>query len=72
MAAYAEAKDLIDIGAYKSGANAITDHAIALHHPIIVLQQRVDERNSFEETQAALAALFNEDAALERQRNALQ
>lgn len=73
MAAYAEAKDLIDIGAYKSGANAITDHAIALHHPInSFLQQRVDERNSFEETRAALAALFNEDAALERQRNALQ
>lgn len=73
MAAYAEAKDLIDIGACKSGANAITDHAIALHHPInSFLQQRVDERNSFEETRAALAALFNEDAALERQRNALQ
>lgn len=73
MAAYAEAKDLIDIGAYKSGENAITDHAIALHHPInSFLQQRVDERNSFEETRAALAALFNEDAALERQRNVLQ
>ena len=64
---------MIDIGAYKSGANTITDHAIALHHPInSFLQQRVDERNSFEETRAALAALFNEDAALERQRNALQ
>jgi flagellum-specific ATP synthase len=73
MAAYAEAKDLIDIGAYKSGANAITDQAIALHHPInSFLQQRVDERNSFEETTTALTALFNEDAVIERQRNTMQ
>lgn len=35
MAVYAEAKDLIDIGAYKSGSNALTDQAIALHHPIL-------------------------------------
>ena len=72
MAVYAEAKDLIDIGAYKSGSNALTDQAIALHHPILrFLQQKVDERIPFEQTIFELAHLFSEEALIERQRSTI-
>lgn len=69
MAVYADAKDLIDIGAYKTGSNALTDQAIALHHPILhFLQQKVTEHVPYPETVAALAHLFSEEALIERQR----
>jgi len=51
MAAYAEAEDFINIGAYRQGTNPLTDEAIAKHGPIEdFLIQDVDEPSSLEET----------------------
>ncbi len=42
MSVYNDAKDLIEIGAYKAGTNAVIDYAVSLHHPITdFLQQRL-------------------------------
>lgn len=61
LATYADAKDLIDIGAYKRGSNALVDYAITLHHPIAdFLKQRVDEFSEFSQTVDHLAQLFSE------------
>lgn len=63
LAIYQESKDLIDIGAYKPGSNAVVDYAISLHHPInYFLRQNVDEFSKFELTTAALNQLFAETA----------
>ena len=60
LAVYADAKDLIDIGAYKAGSNAVIDYAISLNHPIDdFLKQRVDESADFEQTTDQLHQLFN-------------
>jgi len=70
MSVYADAKDLIDIGAYQSGSNALTDQAITLHHPIMhFLQQKVAERVAYPDTVSALLHLFSEEALIERQRS---
>ncbi len=51
MAVYKDAEDLINIGAYKAGSNPEIDEAIALHKGIeAILNQRVDEPCTFEET----------------------
>ncbi|RKX37755.1 MAG: flagellum-specific ATP synthase FliI [Thermotogae bacterium] len=51
MATYYEAKDLIDVGAYKPGSNAQIDKAIQMIQPINrFLQQEIGERSSFEES----------------------
>jgi flagellar protein export ATPase FliI len=56
---YADAKDLIDIGAYKSGTNPVIDYAVQLHKPIDdFLQQAVDEFSSFTDTEERLQQLF--------------
>lgn len=56
---YADAKDLIDIGAYKSGTNPVIDYAVQLHKPIDdFLQQGVDEFSSFTATEEKLQQLF--------------
>ncbi|WP_333589578.1 flagellar protein export ATPase FliI [Ligilactobacillus acidipiscis] len=56
---YADAKDLIDIGAYKSGTNPVIDYAVQLHKPIDdFLQQAVDEFSSFTATEEKLQQLF--------------
>jgi flagellum-specific ATP synthase len=45
LAAEAEAKDLIEIGAYVPGTNAVVDRAVALRDPIQgFLRQAVDDR----------------------------
>lgn len=60
IAAYQEAKDLIDIGAYKQGSNALTDYAISVHHPIQdFLKQSIDEYSSLEDTLATLTEIFD-------------
>ncbi|WP_313628671.1 flagellar protein export ATPase FliI [Enterococcus italicus] len=60
IAAYQEAKDLIDIGAYKQGSNALTDYAISVHHPIQdFLKQSIDEYSSLEDTLATLNEIFD-------------
>lgn len=63
LAIYQESKDLIDIGAYKSGSNAVIDYAISLHHPInYFLRQNVDEFSTFDVTTMALNQLFSDTA----------
>ncbi|KRL99162.1 flagellar protein export ATPase FliI [Liquorilactobacillus satsumensis] len=69
MSVYNDAKDLIEIGAYKAGTNAVIDYAVSLHHPITdFLQQRVDEYSDFAQTREQLHQLFSENAAVNVQR----
>jgi len=59
LAQWREGRDLVEIGAYKPGTNPELDRAIALMpHIRAFLRQPVDESSSFEETLAALAAIF--------------
>jgi flagellum-specific ATP synthase len=58
MAAYADAEDLINVGAYHAGSNPAIDEAIANHGAIEeFLVQDVDEKAPMEETLRRLAAL---------------
>ena len=59
MAIYAEAKDLIDVGAYRKGSSPEIDRAISLA-PVIknFLKQRVDEPHAHDEIVATLQNLF--------------
>jgi flagellum-specific ATP synthase len=51
IAVYREAEDLINIGAYKRGANPEIDKAVHLHNPIqSFLRQDMTESHTFEET----------------------
>lgn len=59
LATYAESKDLIDIGAYQQGTNAMIDESIRLNHPIKnFLKQRVEDRSPFDDTTVKLGSLF--------------
>jgi len=59
MAAYRDAKDLIEIGAYVSGTNPDVDRAIALHQVMDqFLRQGMDERCSSEEAWALAATIL--------------
>ncbi|MDR2069730.1 MAG: FliI/YscN family ATPase [Spirochaetaceae bacterium] len=58
MAVYAEAEDLINVGAYHSGSNPAIDEAIAQKKAIDdFLIQGVDEKSSVVETLSALAEI---------------
>jgi flagellum-specific ATP synthase len=58
MAAYREKADLIAIGAYQPGTDALTDAAIAARDPIDgFLRQAVEDRSTAEEADAALTQL---------------
>ena len=58
MAAYAEAEDLINVGAYHAGSNPSIDEAIAKHRPIEdFLIQEVEDQSSEAATFAAMAAI---------------
>jgi flagellum-specific ATP synthase len=58
MAVYAEAEDLINVGAYHAGSNPAIDEAIAKHGPIEeLLVQAVDERSSLAETFQAMSGI---------------
>lgn len=60
MAIYADAKDLIDIGAYKVGTNPKVDQAIELQSDIKkFLVQKVDEPSSYKETVQSLTNVFS-------------
>ena len=64
MAAEAEAKDLIEIGAYVPGTNPIVDRAVALREPILgFLRQTVDDRCAAPEAFDRLAALLGKPGA---------
>lgn len=59
MAVYRDAEDLINIGAYKSGANRDIDQAIRYKDTIMrYTGQSVDERSNLEESIEALTATF--------------
>jgi flagellum-specific ATP synthase len=58
MAVYADAEDLINVGAYRAGSNPAIDEAIAKRGAIeALLIQGVDERSSAAETLAAMARI---------------
>ena len=58
IAVYREAEDLINIGAYRKGANPEIDRAVALHPAIQgFLQQDVEESHTFEETLDMMARI---------------
>ena len=60
MATYAEAEDLIDVGAYKPGSNPAVDEAIAKKSAIdAFLIQAVEERTSIKDTLQAMGNLAN-------------
>lgn len=60
LATYQEVKDLIDIGAYQSGNNHLTDEAIRMQLPINkFLKQDVNEISSYQATCNELMELFN-------------
>jgi flagellum-specific ATP synthase len=58
MAVYAEAEDLINVGAYHGDSNAAIDEAIEKHNAIeAFLVQSVEEKSSLSETLAALSEI---------------
>src|SRR5690349_9897828 len=58
MAAYKDKADLIAIGAYQPGTDALTDAAIAAREPIdAFLRQTVEEHSTADEADAALSQL---------------
>jgi flagellum-specific ATP synthase len=58
MATYAEAEDMIDVGAYKSGTNPAIDEAVAKRQAIEnFLIQEIEERSGLSETLDALGAV---------------
>ncbi|MCL2763758.1 MAG: FliI/YscN family ATPase [Treponema sp.] len=60
MAAYAEAEDFINIGAYRPGTNPATDEAIAKHNVIEeFLIQDINESASLEETLTRMSEIAN-------------
>ena len=60
MAIYDRSSDLIRIGAYKAGADADLDRAIALQPAIrALLTQRANERFSLSETETTLLQMEN-------------
>ncbi len=59
MATYAEAEDLINIGAYKNGSNKEIDYAIGKHAAVnAYLLQRTDEKFDFEQEVEMLKSIF--------------
>ncbi len=62
MATYNESEDLINIGAYKAGANKNIDYAISKIDEVNdFLTQETDEKFAFEDTLDALRAIFEEE-----------
>ena len=60
MSSYQRNRDLINVGAYRTGSDAQIDMAIAMHERIeLFLQQGINERSSIDESYIELSALFN-------------
>lgn len=63
LAAYEEARDLIEVGAYVSGTNARTDEAIARHDELMTfLQQATHEPIAYDDAWLALGRAIGEVA----------
>lgn len=61
LAVYRDAEDLINIGAYRSGANPEIDQAIHLHPNIIrFLRQDVDEQTNLHDCVSMMAAILGQ------------
>ena len=61
LAAYENAKDLVNIGAYVSGSNPQIDYALKMLPQVkSFLRQAADERSSYEETFRTLRSLFGD------------
>ena len=61
LASYADAEDLINIGAYKTGSNPSIDYAIEKIGPVNdFLKQQIDEKFDFDDVIALLSAIFDE------------
>ncbi len=59
MSIYREAEDLINIGAYKSGANPKIDRAVQLHDGIdMFLRQDVGDGSAFDQTVGSMQAVL--------------
>lgn len=64
-AAWRTNEDLIAVGAYKPGADRLTDAAIALHEELLqFLRQHAEDGSTFDETRLRLAALAQRAEAL--------
>ena len=62
LATYADSEDLINIGAYKTGANSRVDWALKnLDSVRAFLTQKVNESSSFDETEKQIISLAPED-----------
>ena len=60
LATYKDAEDLINIGAYKTGANPKIDRSISLHEPIeLFMRQSVNQSVSYEESLRSLQNLIH-------------
>lgn len=71
LAAHMKTEDLLAIGAYQPGSNALVDAAVGLHRPIVnFLQQHIDERPSAAESVAALAGIQQQQLAFTAARTA--
>ena len=56
---YQRSRDLIAVGAYQAGADPVLDTAVALYPKIeAFLQQRIDERETYDDSVLKLDALF--------------
>lgn len=62
LATYAEAEDLINIGAYKAGASPKIDRAVKLHDAMVkFLKQGVEEQSSFNESLYGMVDILNRE-----------
>ena len=58
---YQRSRDLIAVGAYQAGADPVLDAAVALYPKIeAFLQQRIDERENYDDSVLKLEALFHQ------------
>jgi flagellum-specific ATP synthase len=66
MSTYAEAEDLIDVGAYRAGTNPAIDEAVAKREAIEeFLVQAVEERSTITETLATMASVAGMEIPLD-------
>lgn len=63
LATYKESKDLIDVGAYQQGTNAVVDQAVRLNQPIKgFLKQKTTQSYSFDHTVELMKSVFTNPA----------
>jgi flagellum-specific ATP synthase len=59
LSTYNDAKDLIEIGAYKTGSNPKIDYSIKMYDPIMYfLKQKVEEKPRYSDTVSTLIGMI--------------